>query len=149
MEVGGVELLAVFALARALDLDHVGAEVRQNLAGPGTRENAREFDDFQPLEWFQRSLPFLLEERISYTCVNRASPLPVRIGSSGTRVGLFACIAVGADERRLRDRRMVFLETGHVLAPIVDRPAAGDAKAPARSPGIDWSGGVAFRRDLS
>src|SRR5277367_3187032 len=89
MEVGGVELLAVFALeegrapdarivarARALDLDHVGAEVRQNLTGPRTRENAREFDDFQPLEWFQRSLPFLPEERISYTCGKRASPSP-------------------------------------------------------------------------
>src|SRR5277367_5434459 len=146
MEVGGVELLAVFALARALDLDHVGAEVRQNLAGPGTRENAREFDDFQPLEWFQRSLPFLLEERISYTCLNRASPLPARIGSSGTRVGLFACIAVGADERRLRDRRMVFLETGmYWLRSSIGLLAT--RKAPARSPGIDWSGGVAFRRD--
>jgi len=34
----------VVAGARPLDLDHLGAEIGQRLTGPGTGENAREFE---------------------------------------------------------------------------------------------------------
>ena len=68
MEIGGREIAAVCCLdegrspaagvvarARPLDLHHIGAEIGQQLADPGTGENAREFEDFQAFERFHRA----------------------------------------------------------------------------------------------
>ena len=69
MEVGGVEPFAVLARqkgrapsarivagAGALDLDDVGSQIGQRLAGPGPGQDAGQFQHFQPGERFQRSL---------------------------------------------------------------------------------------------
>ena len=42
----------VVAFARALDLDDVGAEIGEQLPGPGAGENAGEFEDAYAGEWF-------------------------------------------------------------------------------------------------
>ena len=72
--VGGREVLAVLArdegrapgarivaAVGVFDLDDVGAEVRQHLAGPGTGENPRQFDDpydgKRQVRLFHRALP--------------------------------------------------------------------------------------------
>jgi hypothetical protein len=50
VEVRRTPVTRVVARARALDLDHVGAEVGEQLGGPGTGEDAREIEDAEVRE---------------------------------------------------------------------------------------------------
>jgi hypothetical protein len=47
LDEGRAPFAGVVALG-AFNLDHLGAEVGQNLARPGASQNPRQFDDFQP-----------------------------------------------------------------------------------------------------
>ena len=46
----------IVARALALDLDHIGAEVGQHLPGPGTSQNAGEFEDAEAGKRFRHGI---------------------------------------------------------------------------------------------
>ena len=73
MEIGGAEIAAVggfhegrapaagvVAGALALDLDDVGTEIGQGLPGPGTGQNAGEFEDADSGEGFRHGFSLRL-----------------------------------------------------------------------------------------
>jgi hypothetical protein len=70
----GAPAAGIVAGALALDLDHIGAKIGENLPGPWTRENAGKFEHTETGKRFRHELSSTHRTDGAYKCIATAVP---------------------------------------------------------------------------